>query len=168
MIAWEAAAGPTVLRWPGSLLPCDHGLLRAIALTLQRERKVGAPQRDVAWTSAVQWIGQDCHSAKIAATRRLGNAQTTTRCGEPMQVRLWVRVFAQNHTGQRAIAGPRDFNGLCDDERVPLICPTCQVSAQSVHADDRPLLCTGLFSIFLVGGHGDAAWQQGILPEATC
>src|SRR5439155_24862877 len=83
------------------------------------------------------------------------------------QCRLWVRVFAQNHTGQRAIAGSRDFNGLCDDEGVPLICPTCQVSAQSVHADDRPLLCMGLFSIFLVGGHSDAAWQRGILPEAT-
>src|SRR6266705_3311570 len=48
-----------------------------------------------------------------------------------MQLQLWVRIFAQNRTEQRAIAGPRAFNGLCDDEAVPLICPTCQVFAQS-------------------------------------
>ncbi len=46
---------------------------------------------------------------------------------------------------------PRSFDGLCDDEAVPLICPTCQVSAQSVGAGDRLLLCMGLFSIFLAG-----------------
>jgi hypothetical protein len=32
---------------------------------------------------------------------------------------------------QMQSAGPRAFNGLCDDEGVPLICPTCQVFAQS-------------------------------------
>jgi hypothetical protein len=32
-----------------------------------------------------------------------------------------------------------------------LICPTCQVSAQSVGAGDRRLLCMGLFSIFCGG-----------------
>src|SRR6266700_5353137 len=37
------------------------------------------------------------------------------------------RDFRPNHTEQRAIAAPRAFNGLCDDEGVPLICPTCQV-----------------------------------------
>jgi hypothetical protein len=66
MIAWEAAAGPTVhcqgsscarpappacgldvLRWPGSLLPCEHGLLCARALTLPKKRKIAALQRDV-------------------------------------------------------------------------------------------------------------------------
>ncbi len=55
-------------------------------------------------------------------------------------------------------AGPRASNGLCDDEGVPLICPTCQVLAQSVLVGDRLLPCMGLFSIFLVGGHSDAAW----------
>jgi hypothetical protein len=34
------------LRWPGSLLPCDHGLLCAIALTLQGKRKVGARTKE--------------------------------------------------------------------------------------------------------------------------
>src|SRR5258708_3407057 len=52
---------------------------------------------------------------------------------------------------------PRAFGGLCDDEGVPLICPTCQVSAQSVLAGDRLLLCMGFFSIFLVGSHSNAA-----------
>jgi hypothetical protein len=43
---------------------------------------------------------------------------------------------------------------------VPLICPTCQVLAQSVLAGDRLLLCMGLFSIFLVGSLSDAAWLR--------
>src|SRR5882762_4644798 len=77
-----------------------------------------------------------------------------------MQLQSWVGIFAQNHTERRAIAGPRASNGLCDDEGVPLICPTCQVLAQSVLAGDRRLLCMGLFSIFLVGSHRDAAWRR--------
>src|SRR6266571_510559 len=44
-----------------------------------------------------------------------------------------------------------DIRLLADDEGVPLICPTCQVLAQSVLAGARLLLCMGLFSIFLVG-----------------
>jgi len=40
---------------------------------------------------------------------------------------------------------------LCDDEGVQLICPTCQVLAQSVLTGDRLLLCMGLFSIFWLG-----------------
>jgi len=63
---------------------------------------------------------------------------------------------------QMQSAGPRAFNGLCDDEGVPLICPTCQVFAQSVLAGDRLLLCMGLFSIFLVGSHG--APEFGFVP----
>jgi hypothetical protein len=55
---------------------------------------------------------------------------------------------------------PRAFDGLCDDEGVPVICPTCQVLAQSVLAGDRLLLCMGLFSIFLVGSQSDAAWLR--------
>jgi hypothetical protein len=55
---------------------------------------------------------------------------------------------------------PGSFIGLCDDEGVPLICPTCQVSAKSVLAGDRLLLCMGLFSIFLVGRHNDTAWLR--------
>ena len=37
-----------------------------------------------------------------------------------------------------------------------MICPTCQVLAQSVLTDDRLLLCMGLFSIFLVGSLSQA------------
>ena len=62
----------------------------------------------------------------------------------------------------RAIAGPRAFNGLCDDEGMPLICPTCQVLGQSVRPGDRLLLCMGLFSIFLVGSHRDAARRPSV------
>src|SRR5712691_2938056 len=58
--------------------------------------------------------------------------QRMTRCGEPLQLQSWIGIFAQHHTEGRAIAGPRAFSGLCDEEGVPLICPTCQVLAQGV------------------------------------
>jgi hypothetical protein len=66
------------------------------------------------------------------------------------------RDFRPNHTERGAIASPRALNGLCDDEGVPLICPTCQVLTQGVLTGDGLLLCMGLFSIFLVGSHRDA------------
>jgi len=47
------------------------GHLCAIALTLQGKREVGARQRDVAWTSAVQWIGQAYHSGAMASSQEL-------------------------------------------------------------------------------------------------
>src|SRR6266699_2976537 len=46
-----------------------------------------------------------------------------------------------------------DVRLLADDEGVPLICPTCQVLAQSVLGGARLLLCMGLFSIFLLGAN---------------
>jgi hypothetical protein len=109
--------------------------------------------------------------ARASEARRLGNTQAITRCGEPMQLHepcnftshansIVGRDFRPNHTERRAIAGPWAFNGLCDDEGVPLICPTCQVLAQSVLTGDRLLLCMGLFSIFLVGSQSDAAWLR--------
>ena len=84
-----------------------------------------------------------------------------------MQLQSWVGIFAQHHTERRAVAGPLAFNGLCDDEGVPLICPTCQVLAQSVLAGDRLLLCMGLFSIFLVGSQSHAGVAARILLEAA-
>jgi len=50
-------------------------------------------------------------------------------------------------------------NGFCYDEAVQLICPTCQVSAQSVGSGDRRLLCMGLFSIFF-GARAPATRRQ--------
>jgi hypothetical protein len=45
-----------------------------------------------------------------------------------------------------------------------LICPTCQVSAQSVGSGDRLLLCMGLFSIFLAGA---VATRRDTSPEGA-
>jgi hypothetical protein len=56
---------------------------------------------------------------------------------------------------------------LCDDDGVPLICPTRQVLAQGVLTGDRLLLCMGLFSIFLVGSRSDAALLRESLLEAA-
>jgi hypothetical protein len=52
------------------LLPCDHGLLCAIALKLQSKREVAVPQRDMAWTSAVLWIAQNCHIGAMASSQK--------------------------------------------------------------------------------------------------
>jgi len=60
---------------------------------------------------------------RVPAKAKIKSA-TDVKSAKPMQLQLWVRIFAQNRTEQRATAGPRAFNGLCDDEGVPLICPT--------------------------------------------
>jgi hypothetical protein len=65
--------------------------------------------------------------------------QAVTRGGEPLQLQkpmqiqadansIMGRHFRPHHTKWRAIAGPRALDGSCDDEGVPLICPTCQMS----------------------------------------
>jgi hypothetical protein len=60
--------------------------------------------------------------------RPFGNAQTITRCGEPMQLSIVGKNFSPKIAPNSAL---RAFDGLCDDEAVPLICPTRQVFAQS-------------------------------------
>jgi hypothetical protein len=115
---------------------CCHAIMaccEGLRSRCKGRREVGARQRDVAWTSAVLWISRACHSG----------------------------AMAKLHRTARAIAGRRAFNGLCDDEGMPLICPTSQVlMAQSVRPGNCLVLCMGLFSIFLVGSHRDAAWLR--------
>src|ERR1700716_1743516 len=138
----------------------------------------GRPYRDrCARNDGEARIASRSPSARIRATRWLAMTKTPRRlrqvplppCGEllqlhePMQLQSWAGIFDQNHTEQRAIAGPRAFNGLCDDEGVPLICPTGQVLATSGLAGDPLLLCMGLFSIFLVGSHSIAN-PRALLP----
>src|ERR1700716_2050124 len=88
---------------------------------------------------------------------RVGSAAVRQRAGDHSlrranALQLRVRIFAQNRTEERSIAGPRVSNGLCDDEGVPLICPTCQVFAQSASVPATACyLCMGSFSTFLVG-----------------
>ena len=45
-----------------------------------------------------------------------------------MQLSIVGKNFSPKVAPNRAL---RAFDGLCDDEAVPLICPTCQVFAQS-------------------------------------
>ena len=65
------------------------------------------------------------------------------------------------------IADPQASSGLCDDEGVPLICPTCQVLAQSVLAGDRLLTLHGVVFDIFVGSHSDAARlrESGLKPH---
>jgi hypothetical protein len=68
-------------------LPC------AIALKLQRKLKVGALRRDVAWTSAVLWIGQACRSGAMASSQEPRRRRTQAKapldnfCGGAMTLR---------------------------------------------------------------------------------
>src|SRR5207245_5189089 len=82
-----------------------------------------------------------------------------------MQIQSWVGIFAQITPNGAPIAGSWAFNGLCDDEGLPLICPTCQILAQSVGAGDCLLLCMGLFSIFSLGA--TATRLRDIVLEAA-
>jgi hypothetical protein len=54
----------------------------------------------------------------------------------------------------------RPIGSLRDNGVVPLICPTCQVFAESlkVACQRLLLLCMGLFSIF-------CSWERGLLPS---
>ena len=48
--------------------------------------------------------------SRIAKRARLGNAQATLRCGEPVQLQLWVRIFClQSRRRARCRAGPWAF-----------------------------------------------------------
>ncbi len=70
---------------------------------------------------------------------------------------MWVGIFAQNHTERHAIAGPRAFSGLCDDEGVPLICPTCQVLPPKRPCRRPPATLHGVVFDIFVGSHSDPA-----------
>ena len=112
-------AALTALRRPSSLLPCDHALLRAIALTLQGKREVGARQRDVAWTLAVQWIGQAWHSGAMASSHK-----SQPRCapgGAPLDD-LHEYVAAPARPGRRRARRDRTTWTVTDDwpEDVPV------------------------------------------------
>ena len=71
----------------------------------------------------------------------------------------WRRCFL-------AKSQPRAFDGLCDDEGVPLICPTCQVFAQSASVPATACyLAWGRFRYFWLGA--TATWRRDILFEAA-
>src|SRR5207245_11437173 len=84
--------------------------------------------------------GQGCHSGAMASS-----ARSQPRCARGGVVWRVVR------------RGPWASSGLCDDEGVPLICPTCQVLAQSVLAGDRLLTLHGVVFDIFVGSHSEAA-----------
>jgi len=94
------------------------------------------------------WCSCDISWHARARSARFDNAQTIIRCGEPVQLPLFKRIFGRNRTEEPAIADGR-LQGLRDDEGMPLICPTCQLFFRSIHAPAGCLLlCMGLFSIF--------------------
>ncbi|WP_454633976.1 hypothetical protein [Bradyrhizobium cenepequi] len=49
---------------------------------LHTKREVGAPQRDVARTSAVQQIGQACHNGAMARSQESRRVSTNAQCDD--------------------------------------------------------------------------------------
>jgi hypothetical protein len=94
-------------------------LLCAIALTLQGKREVGARQRDVAWTSAVQWIGQACHSGAMASSQ---NSQPRHALGGALFDDLYDYVAAPARPRRRWAKRDRTTLTVTDDwpEGVPV------------------------------------------------
>src|SRR6266853_1913965 len=107
-----AAVGRQRPLHPGSAPPRRFTVRRAAGRSPPVEP--GAPGTRVESAAARQHAGDHSLRRAIATSR----ANATSIVG---------RDFRPNHTERRAIAAPRAFNGLCDDEGVPLICPTCQV-----------------------------------------
>ena len=129
-------------------------------------------------------LSPSCVLGSLDLARRDALAVTTIRhidCNESARNLLpgcsvWFlsdRCLAKNGAGtarrrqpteRRAIAGPRAFNGLCDDEGVPLICPTCQVFAQGTSVPATACyFAWGCFRYFWLG----AQLRRDILLEAA-
>src|SRR6266700_7658049 len=92
----------------------------------------------------------------MASARGSATRGATLRCGEPVQLQLWVRISClQSRRRARCRAGPWAFSKLRDDAIVPLICPTCQNVfagiAQSIHASARHATLHGVVFDILVG-----------------
>jgi len=94
-------------------------LLCAIALTLQGKREVGARQRDVAWTLAVQWIGQGCHSGAMASSHK---SQPRCAPGGALFDDLYDYVAAPARPGRRRAKRDRTTLTVTDNstEDVPV------------------------------------------------
>src|SRR6266403_5556917 len=96
------------------------------------------------------------HRMKRPGAARTEKAFKTSRANANSIV---GRDFRPNYTERRAIAGPRALNGSCDDEGVPLICPTCQVFAQSASVPATGCyLAWGRFRYFWLGA--TATWRR--------
>src|SRR5712675_186231 len=104
------------------------------------------PCRGLELCSRRYLLGHAHRKARAVRQRAGDHSPRASRCN----FKLWVRIFAQNRTEERAIAGPRAFNGLCDDEGVPLICPTCQVFCPKHPCRRLPATLHGVvFDIFV-------------------
>src|SRR5882672_10316498 len=91
----------------------------------------------------------------MASARGSATREATLRCGEPVQLQLWGRIFRlQSRRRARCRAGPWAFCKLRDDGIVPLICPTCQNVfagfAQSIPASDHHATLHGVVFDILV------------------
>src|SRR5712675_1264303 len=104
------------------------------------------PCRGLELCSRRYLLGHAHRKARAVRQRAGDHSPRASRCN----FKLWVRIFAQNRTEERAIAGPRAFNGLCDNEGVPLICPTCQVFCPKHPCRRLPATLHGVvFDIFV-------------------
>jgi hypothetical protein len=120
--------------------PCDSSFIRGAKAALVWP--VAAVVADIVISVAVFMSGflED----RVGHAVRFGHAQGIARRGG------WCNfnVGEEFSVGPDApaIAGRRAHAGFRNGERMPLICPTCQIAWSN--AVGRLLLCMGLFSIF--------------------
>ena len=86
---------------------------------MQGKREVGARQRDVAWTSAVLWIGQACHNGVMAPSQR---SQPRHAPGGALFDDLYDYVAAPARPGRRRAKRASETLMVMDDwsEDVPV------------------------------------------------
>jgi hypothetical protein len=106
-------------------------------------------------------IHVDISSGTRIGKRAVRQRAAIIRCGEPVQLQLWVRIFClQSRRSARCRPGPWAFDD--DDGSVPVICPTCQMFSKdrSKHPGwrDQATLHGVVFDILVGSGHrGDLA-----------
>ena len=119
--------------------PCDESFIRGVAAALVVSVAAVAVGR---LRSGAVFMSISLGTRRKRA--RLGNAQAMARCSD---FQLSKGFVCNRDEGRRY---SRPIGSLRDDEIVPLICPTCQVFAESLKVSCQRLLllCMGLFSIF--------------------
>ena len=97
-----------------------------------------------------------------------GSARSNRRiCGGLRFCSTPTRSGKRGGPEQRAIAGPRAFNGLCDDEAMPLICPDVSSIGPTRPSRQLPGTLHGVVFDILLGEPPRRGMAAGILLEAA-
>ena len=128
---------------PQKSQPCDTSFIRGAAAALVWS--VATIAVEIVRSGAVFMLRSLAGARGQRAVRPRAGDRSPRRSGA-------ISIVGENFsasiaTDAPASAGRRAHTGFRNNERMPLICPTCQLVLSG--AGGRRLLCMGLFSIFL-------------------